>query len=976
MFMKKPVIITLTILLVLLVSLVYESVFIIGRADPLRFNHDPSTLTDPGATDGSAVKDYQAYLDRFEAVFPDVAPIVINAADPLSMDGDHEIMAEYEGVFDVLLMDEIGSVTWEFPVDEAGFYRVLIDYYPYPGKSSVIERAVKINGDIPFDGARNITFPRIWGSESDIIQDIHGNDIRPRQIETPMWTDAYFRDAIGYVSRPYVFYFPEGANTLTLTSVREPLMIDQIVLESVRNPAPYAEIKAHYDEMGYTIADGNIRLIEAEDAIYTTSPTLYPLNDRTSPLTSPNDPGLIKLNTIGGYNWRVAGDRITWSFTVEQTGLYAISLRVKQKQANGISVGRNIYINGEIPFAEMENFAFRHANDWRIQTLGTPDEPYLFYFEAGRSHSLTMEVTLGAYGPLIARIQDAINNLNKLYREILIYTGPEPDPFRDYQLHERIDDLSGRLMAERDNLSDVRERIIAISGTTSEKTGILDTVLLQLDFFLRRPRELHRNLNTYNGNISSLGTLVILLSTQPLEIDYFLFHDTAEQLPASRAGFFHRFWFNFMSFAASFFIDYSSIGKTSVSDDDESIEVWISIGRDQANVLRRLIDESFTRQTGIQVDLKLVDGGVLLPATLSGVGPDVAMGIGPNVPVNYAMRNAVHDLSTFPDFEDVASRFKYSAMLPFHYEGGYFALPEQQIWMMLFYRTDIFDELGLTPPDTWEDVIHMIPDLQKLNLEFFMPVPIRQGNVIDLPPNPVFSSMFYQVDGEFYINNNNESGFNEGLGPMVFELWTRFYTDYSFPVEANFVNRFRSGQMPIGLAYYNTYNILSVFAPEIRGRWNFIPIPGTRSVDEHGNPIIRRDTVATGSGIMIMEQSEKKDASWEYLKWWTSTEIQVRFGREMEGILGAAARYPTANVEALSQLPWTVIEYQMLLEQWEWVRGVPEVPGGYMTGRHLDNAFRLVLEERANPRETIYDYVQVINEEIRKKRREFGLDTG
>ncbi|MCK5762154.1 MAG: hypothetical protein KAH16_04580, partial [Candidatus Izimaplasma sp.] len=93
----------------------------------------------------------------------------------------------------------------------------------------------------------------------------------------------------------------------------------------------------------------------------------------------------------------------------------------------------------------------------------------------------------------------------------------------------------------------------------------------------------------------------------------------------------------------------------------------------------------------------------------------------------------------------------------------------------------------------------------------------------------------------------------------------------------------------------------------------------------------------------------------------------------MEGILGAAARYPTANVEALSQLPWTVVEYQKLEEQWDWVKGIPEVPGGYMTGRHLDNAFRLVYNDSSNPKETIYDYVQVINDEIEKKRREFGL---
>jgi ABC-type glycerol-3-phosphate transport system substrate-binding protein len=165
-----------------------------------------------------------------------------------------------------------------------------------------------------------------------------------------------------------------------------------------------------------------------------------------------------------------------------------------------------------------------------------------------------------------------------------------------------------------------------------------------------------------------------------------------------------------------------------------------------------------------------------------------------------------------------------------------------------------------------------------------------------------------------------------------------------------------------------------VFAPEIRGRWDFIPIPGTLAYNENNEPYIRRDTVSTGTGVMIMDQSDKKDDAWEYLKWWTSAETQVKFGREMEGILGAAARYPTANLEAMSQLPWTVNQFLKLNEQWDWVQGIPEVPGAYMTGRHLDNAFRLVLEDSANPRETIYDFVQIINAEISKKRREFGLD--
>lgn len=971
--MKKFIIITLSIILAITVYAIIDSLVVSAQKRYLDYNRESVTQTDQtelGDYDASA---YFSYVENHSAIYPVDQIITINASNYSSIEGDQEILDRYEDVANPLLTLESGSTTWDVNVDIEGFYNIKLNYFPYEGKSSSIERVLMINGEVPFDGANNIVFHRIWATQGEKTIDIHGNDIRPSQIETPFWTSDFVKDSIGYVNEPYAFYFEQGMNTLTLESIREPLLIDSIELVSVKEVDDYEDVYQNYVQNGYEVVENEDIINQAEDPYFTSSPTLYALNDRTSPLTMPSDPSLIKLNTIGGTNWRVSGDKITWEFDVEETGLHAISMRVKQKLASGMNVSRNIYIDGELPFTEMENFQFAYSNQWRIQTLGTNDEPFLFYLEEG-THEITMEVSLGEYGPLIAQIQNSINELNKLYREILVYTGPEPDPYRDYELEKRVVDLVSRLDEQRINLTNIRERIIEISGSKSEKTGILDTVILQLEDFVEKPREIHKNLTNYSANISSLGTLVILLSEQPLEIDYFMIHDPEVKLPQNKASWFNRMIFSIQAFVASFTTDYAAIGQTETGNVNETIEVWLSVGKDQTNILRKLIDESFTPEFGIQVDLKLVNGAVLLPATLAGEGPDVAMGVGYNIPVNYAMRNASYDLSQFDDFYTVKDRFMDSSMVGFEYEGGYYALPEQQIFLMMFYRTDIFEELDLPVPDTWRDVIAMIPDLQKHNLEFYLPVPITQGAVANLPANPIFSTMFYQNDGEFYIEGNKESGFNEGKGPEVFETWTQFYTDYSFPVEANFVNRFRSGQMPIGITYYNVYNTLSVFAPEIRGKWDFTAVPGTEYEDEFGVTQIRRDTVSTNTGVMIMDQSNKKDASWEYLKWWTSTDIQVQFGREMEGILGAAARYPTANVEALAQLPWTVKEYQKLYDQWQWVQGVPEVPGGYMTGRHLDNAFRLVINELSNPRETIYDYVQVINDEIEKKRREFDLD--
>ena len=64
----------------------------------------------------------------------------------------------------------------------------------------------------------------------------------------------------------------------------------------------------------------------------------------------------------------------------------------------------------------------------------------------------------------------------------------------------------------------------------------------------------------------------------------------------------------------------------------------------------------------------------------------------------------------------------------------------------------------------------------------------------------------------------------------------------------------------------------------------------------------------------------------------------------------------------------------MLKQQLASARALPEVAGGYYTGRSVNNAVRSVVNSRTAPKETLYEYVKDINEEIAGKRRELGLD--
>jgi ABC-type glycerol-3-phosphate transport system substrate-binding protein len=125
---------------------------------------------------------------------------------------------------------------------------------------------------------------------------------------------------------------------------------------------------------------------------------------------------------------------------------------------------------------------------------------------------------------------------------------------------------------------------------------------------------------------------------------------------------------------------------------------------------------------------------------------------------------------------------------------------------------------------------------------------------------------------------------------------------------------------------------------------------------------------------MIISSTKFPEQSWDFLKWWVSADTQLRFGRELESIMGAAARYPTANNEAFRRLSWGSQQMAVLEEQRAWTVGVPEVPGGYFFSRHITNAVRKIINNGAGTRETLLDYTLTINDEMLKKRKEFGLE--
>ena len=419
------------------------------------------------------------------------------------------------------------------------------------------------------------------------------------------------------------------------------------------------------------------------------------------------------------------------------------------------------------------------------------------------------------------------------------------------------------------------------------------------------------------------------MSESKLDVDLIMITGVDVKVPAVHENFFQKAFHEIRSCASSFFVDYNSLGDKYENTDDV-LEIWITTGRDQSTVLKTMVDDTFTVNTGIKVNVKLVQGDAILPAVVAGNGPDIVLSVSGWYAVNYAMRNAVEDLTQFEDYDEVISPFYSSILEPLTYNNGInrgvYGLPETQNFPVLFYRIDVMEEMGLPIPRTWDELISELPTIQGNSLTVAVNFP--DIAVADIS---ILSSMIYQNGGSIYDEDAKRTMIDSEAGVAAFKQYTSLYNDYGLPVVFDFVSRFRSGEMPLGVASYATYNTLIVSAPEIRGLWDFTLFPGTLKEDGTIDCTAQTDGLCC---MMISTDNEKtKQNAWAFMKWWVSADAQVRFGREMESILGASARYQTANTTALRKLAWSSNQLKVLEEQMANTRGFPEIAGGYSTTR-------------------------------------------
>ncbi len=822
---------------------------------------------------------------------------------------------------------------------------------------------VSINGVIQFRESATVDVAIRWRDESkNFTLDSYGDESLPNQVadNSFRWLDFY--NNTYSTSRPLGYMLSEGKNVITITNVSS----DSIDFSALRATTPW-DLPSY---VAPSQVNQNTPFEEKINAIAYSSKnsSFVRLSSHPSVSVSPYDPVDKKLNIIDGLSWNKSGQAVDFVLNVPENGYYKLSFHYVNDRPD-FSVFRSISINGQIPFKEVEYYAFKPTGTakWGVETLkDAQGNPYWFYLEKGEQ-TLTLRAETAPIQASLDTLQLMIDHINQFALDIRKITGKEVDRNRTWKLTSFLPETESVLEAYETLIETViaQTAIYAPNGANSTTLSYLQKALFKIRKMREKPDELPLYLDdlySQQGSVTEMiGISLTELANQALSLNEIAVSNVETSMIAEAS------WLSKLSSGIQSFIASFTSQKYVAKKDPEMLNVWVNRSITYVDTMQKLVDADFTQKTGIKVKISVMpDVNRLILANAANQSPDVALGLPSYMPFDFAIRGAAYPLSDFDDYWKVGSTMAPGAFVPYLYEGRSYALPETLDFHTLIYRTDIFNGLDLGVPDTWQDVLDLLPELQRYGMNFYY---LTAGGG-SLKWFYQTSPFIYQYGGSLYDSSGYRSGIDSPEAVAGIRFLSELFTTYSIPEQVpSFYNSFRYGTLPVGIADFGTYLQIKNAAPELAGQWALAPYPGT--INSEGE-VVRWDIVNGTSG-MVFANTDKPQQSWDFMKWWMETETQTNFAYNLQSTYGPEYVWLSANLEAVANSP---IEYEdklVILEQSQWLNDVPRTPGQYMLERGMSDIWNTTVFDGTPVRIAIDRQKQTIDREIRRKMIEFGF---
>ena len=846
-------------------------------------------------------------------------------------------------------------------VPEDGLYFLRFGYTSTDSSVLPVRLSLRTDGMTPYYECRNLTFESTWIRNTGLMLDRYGDEMVTVPVKENKTEEKYLSDASGRHSRPLCLALTTGEHVFELTCTEGTVRLDSLTLT-----APF-DIPEHQTPEAAP-GDGMI-ILEGEAFTYTNDSSVHAALEYDTAV-NPWMTGDTRLNILDPDSFDTAGQSVTWKFTVPESGSWQLAVNYLQSFKMNFPVFADILVDGEIPDTAFEAYPFDYGASWQQKKLTDADaHPLSVYLEAGE-HTLTLRISAEPLRDVLEALDSVMYAVNDLSLEITKVAGTNSDKYRDLSLSRYIPGLSEILTGYAEQLETLEQQYVPL-GTGKDHTTILSGLLVaarQLRSLAENPDEIPyriAELSTGSSSVNQcLANAVDNLLENSLGIDRIILCQEETVLPEA-PGLIESAGMN----AGRFFSSFTDQSWSASGADRSHLQVWVNRSSQYVQIMQKMIDEYFTPKTGILVDLSIMpDQYKLVLANSSGNAPDVATGINYTVPYELAIRGALQDMTAFDGFTETASVYEPGFFLTGTIGDGIYSMPETMNFWVLFTRTDVMEKLGLEIPETMDDVIGMLPELQMRGLNFYY----ATAGMTSMRNFHGTTPLLVQNGGALYHATAAEGtalGTRESVAGLT--ALTDLFTIYNLPVNVdNFYQHFRNGDLPIGIADFGAYNLIRNAAPELDGSWKISLIPGTVQPD---GTIDRTTCGCADSTVIFNSTEEREQMAWEFVRWWSSTEVQAEFGRTVQVTYGDEYLWATANLEAFAQLPWETADKQVILEAARNVIDVARVPGTYMLEREISNAFNDITVNGANEQTRIDKAVKTINREIRRKLEEFGF---
>ena len=385
---------------------------------------------------------------------------------------------------------------------------------------------------------------------------------------------------------------------------------------------------------------------------------------------------------------------------------------------------------------------------------------------------------------------------------------------------------------------------------------------------------------------------------------------------------------------------------------------WHTGTEDEGDAIEA-VAKDFTQKTGITVKTSVFSWPQsrtkFLSAIAAGVTPDIGT-MGSTWPPFFGLKGGMVNLSKeFPEAtKRIVDNTYPGAMRPCAYKGNVYGVRYDINIMLMFVRLDIFKELGLSVPGTWEEFTAVLSKLHSVGKSFAM----GWGNTQWIGAFPYI----WQAGGTIYTDGGKKSNLGSPESLKGLKFFTDFYKKYGAPYGSiDVLTGFITGEYPVIIDGDWIGTRVTIQSPELAGKWAVAPFPKGPA----GNT-----GFIGGRGMGIFSGSKNKKEAMQFIEYIMSAEVQAKLFNMLVDKAGAVML--SANTKTWGMINLEPTLARVMKKQLENSLAPPFEIGGDESYRYLNFALEEVVLKGDDLTKAMKKADELTDKQMKLAREELG----